>query len=136
MSIAMFNPFAPGDTLENSYVCRQIQEIIDYADARFRAILLHITNKPFETKKWVHILLQREYVIYPMITCICFFAFIKSLSARHMLLYRYRIGDRSNLGYPNRHPVLGRIIWIGTRNRTSIRDDSRLPRHTRRWQTS
>jgi hypothetical protein len=67
MSISMFNPFAPGDVIENSDVCQRLQEIIDYADSRFRAILLDIANKNYETKKWVQVLLQHEFVIIPMI---------------------------------------------------------------------
>jgi hypothetical protein len=66
MSIASFNPFSLKISSQNSETAITIQEIIDYAESRFRAILTHITNETNATEidrtSWVGKLLRRELV--------------------------------------------------------------------------
>jgi hypothetical protein len=66
MSIASFNPFSLGNNSHHVLTGIRIQEIIDYAESRFRAILTNISHEKEKTesdrKKWVQGLLHLELV--------------------------------------------------------------------------
>ena len=66
MSFSTFNPFSLPKTSEYSNTALKIQEVIDYAESRFRAILTDMNNDPskpeIDRKYWIQTLLQRELV--------------------------------------------------------------------------
>lgn len=60
MSISLFNPFSLKK--ESEYQSHKIQEVIYYAEARFRSILVDISRTDIDRIKWTLRLLQRELV--------------------------------------------------------------------------
>jgi hypothetical protein len=67
MSISTFDPFSLLNMSQNSAAAVTIQEVIDYAESRFRAILIYIikennNNIAIDQSSWVGILLRRELV--------------------------------------------------------------------------
>lgn len=66
MSIASFDPFSLKNITDHSRLGYKLQEIIDYAESRFRAILTNLYHDIGEDDdgrpKWVQTLLHRELV--------------------------------------------------------------------------
>jgi hypothetical protein len=64
LAIATFNPFSLQNISKDSLTGIKIQEVVNYADSRFRAILTEISNgkTDIDRKKWVQSLLHRELV--------------------------------------------------------------------------
>lgn len=66
MPISTFNPFSLTKSAEYSRTGIQIQEVVFYAESRFRAILTYINNdlnkSEIDRKYWVQTLLHRELV--------------------------------------------------------------------------
>lgn len=62
MSITLINPFSFNDVVVNENNAAGIQEVIYYAESRFRVILDVISRADIEKKIWTEKLLQRELV--------------------------------------------------------------------------
>lgn len=66
MSISSFNPFSLTRVSEYSLAAIKIQEVVDYAESRFRHILTDINNDPsksdIDRKYWIQSLLYHELV--------------------------------------------------------------------------
>ena len=62
MSISVYNPFSLKKDLEFSALRLQLQEIIYYAESRFRAILKDQESADMDWKGWIQKLLHRELV--------------------------------------------------------------------------
>lgn len=67
MSISTFNPFSLSKVAEYSQAANKIQEVVDYAESRFRHILTYVNNDPSKSdtnqKYWIQTLLLRELVV-------------------------------------------------------------------------
>ena len=66
--MSMFNPFSVKNNSDYSDVRVRLQEIVFYADSRFRAILVHVSKDTSKTDldrmSWTQKLLHRELVGY------------------------------------------------------------------------
>lgn len=66
MSFSTFNPYSLDELSKYSLTGVMIQEVVDYAESRFRAILVYINKDPSKTeidrKNWIQTLLYRELV--------------------------------------------------------------------------
>ena len=65
MKFTIFNPFFPNHGDHDPAIAFQIQEVIDYAESRFAAILMVIRKaENIETMIWTQNLLHRELVCF------------------------------------------------------------------------
>jgi hypothetical protein len=65
MSITVPNPFSSKDVMLHEELCEVIQEILYYAESRFRVILNVISRADIDKKNWTEVLLKRELVCFP-----------------------------------------------------------------------
>jgi hypothetical protein len=62
MSFTAFNPFSLKKSPEYSAIVENSQEVVYYAESRFRSILQDLCNADNDRKKWTQKLLHRELV--------------------------------------------------------------------------
>ena len=64
-SIRSFNPLLPQEAVDQSVIRNVVQNIVDYAESRFHAILTDTRDKAIKNTEygnWVQTLLHRELV--------------------------------------------------------------------------
>lgn len=62
MSFTVFNPFSMKKSSEYSAMGVKLQEVVYYAESRFRSMLQDLCNADNDRKKWTQQLLHRELV--------------------------------------------------------------------------